>query len=76
MKLSFLAHRPQSIPDPPAEEVTVMATKTLSISVAMTENPAGAPTPQQIVAAISGALADPSFATAAPWSAVITVTSS
>lgn len=53
-----------------------MAAKTLSVSAAITENPAGAPTPQQIIIAVSSALADPSFATAAPWTAVITVTSS
>lgn len=53
-----------------------MTAKTLSISAAITENPAGAPTPQQIFAAVSSALSDPSFATVAPWTAVITITSS
>ena len=75
MKLPFLAYRPV-YPDPPDPPEVVMATKTLSVSVAMTENPAGAPVPQQIFAALSSALSDSSFATVAPWTAVITVTSS
>ena len=53
-----------------------MAAKTLGVSVAVTQNPAGAPTPQAILVAISSALSDPAFNTVAPWSAVVTITSS
>lgn len=75
MRLPFLAHPPVYIypADPPE---AVMAVKTLSVVAAITQNPANAPTPQSIMAAISQALSDPAFATTAPWTAVITVTSS
>lgn len=53
-----------------------MAVKTLSVSAAITQNPAGAPSPQSIMAAISQALSDPAFATVAPWTAVVTITAS
>lgn len=53
-----------------------MAVKTLSVSAAITQNPAAAPSPQAIIAAVSSALADPAFGTVSPWTAVITVTSS
>jgi hypothetical protein len=72
--MSFLGF--QSCPvqaDPPE---AVMAAKTLGVSVAVTQNPAGAPTPQAILVAISSALSDPAFNTVAPWSAVVTITSS
>lgn len=74
MRLPFLANRPCFNPDPPQE--AAVAAKTLSVSAAITQNPAGAPTPQSIIVAVSAALNDPAFATAAPWTAVITVTSS
>ena len=74
--MPFLACRPYTDPpvDPP--EVTVMTAKTLSVSAAITQNPAGAPSPQSIIAAVASALSDPAFGTVAPWTAVITVTSS
>lgn len=53
-----------------------MAAKTLSVSAAITQNPAGAPSPQSIIVAITQALSDPAFATVAPWTAVVTITSS
>jgi hypothetical protein len=53
-----------------------MAVKTLSVSAAITQNPAGAPSPQAIMAAVTQALSDPVFATVSPWTAVITVTTS
>jgi hypothetical protein len=73
VRLPFLAQCPYS--DPPSEEAAVAA-KTLSVSASITQNPAGAPTPQAIIVAVSAALSDPAFATVAPWTAVITVTSS
>lgn len=72
--MPFLAHHPSYPPDPP--EVAAVAVKTLSVSAAITQNPANAPSPQSIIAAVSAALSDPAFGTAAPWTAVITVTSS
>ena len=74
--MPFLACRPYT--DPPADppEVTIVAAKTLSVSATITQNPAGAPTPQAIMIAVSQALSDPVFNTAAPWTAVVTVTSS
>ncbi len=74
MKLPFLAWRPETWDESYPEEAVVA--KTLSVSAAITQNPAGAPTPQAIMVAVSQALADPVFNTAAPWTAVITVTSS
>ena len=74
VRLPFLACRPYSDPDSPEE--AAVATHTLSVSAAITENPAGAPTPQQIIVALSPALADPAMSTAAPWTAVVTITSS
>lgn len=74
MQLPFLAHRPQFDPDPLQE--AAVAVKTLSVTAAITQNPANAPSPQSIIAAVSSALSDPAFGTAAPWTAVITVTSS
>lgn len=73
--MPFLAHRPVyvDLTDPPEAAVAV---KTLSVVASITQNPAGAPTPQSIMAAVSQALSDPAFATVAPWTAVITVTSS
>jgi len=53
-----------------------VAAKTLSVSAAITQNPAGAPAPQAIIVAVTQALSDPAFATAAPWTAVVTITSS
>jgi len=53
-----------------------VAAKTLSVSAAITQNPAGAPSPQSIIVAITQALSDPAFATVAPWTAVVTITSS
>ena len=77
MKLPFLAWRPSftDIPPDPPEEIPV-AVKTLSVSAAITQNPAGAPSPQAIMAAVAQALSDPVFATASPWTAVVTITSS
>jgi hypothetical protein len=76
--LPFLAWRPNYVPDPPdpPPEEAVMAVKTLSVSAAITQNPAGAPSPQAIMAAVTQALSDPVFATVSPWTAVITVTTS
>lgn len=73
--MPFLSRCPAyQAPDPPEE--AVMAVKTLSVSAAITQNPAGAPSPQSIMAAISQALSDPAFATVAPWTAVVTITAS
>ena len=72
--MSFLVSCTPQVPEEWMEYT--VAAKTLGVSVQVTENAAGAPTPQQILVAISGALGDPSFNTAAPWTAVITVTSS
>ncbi len=74
MRLPFLAHPPADWDESYQEETAVA--KTLSVSAAITQNPAGAPTPQAIMIAVSQALADPVFNTAAPWSAVVTITSS
>jgi len=71
--MSFLASHSYSEPDPPEAIVTA---KTLSVSAAVTQNPAGAPAPQAILAAVASILSDPAFATAAPWTAVVTITSS
>lgn len=77
MKMPFLAWRPAYVPDTPdpPEEIPV-AVKTLSVSAAITQNPAGAPSPQAIMAAVTQALSDPVFATASPWTAVVTITTS
>jgi len=76
VKMPFLAWRPnyEALPDPP-EEIPV-AVKTLSVAAAITQNPAGAPSPQAIMAAVTQALSDPVFATASPWTAVVTITTS
>jgi len=76
MKVPFLAWRPSSFPDPPDPEEVVMAVKTLSVSAAITQNPAGAPSPQAIMAAVTQALSDPVFATVSPWTTVVTITTS
>jgi len=75
VRLPFLAYRPYSDPPDPPEKAAVAA-KTLSVSAAITQNPAGAPAPQAIIVAVTQALSDPAFATAAPWTAVVTITSS
>jgi len=75
----FLAWRPSppsENPDPPPLEEVAMAVKTLSVSAAITQNPAGAPSPQAIMAAVTQALSDPVFATVSPWTAVVTITTS
>jgi len=74
--MPFLAWRPnyEALTDPP-EEIPV-AVKTLSVAAAITQNPAGAPSPQAIMAAVTQALSDPVFATASPWTAVVTITTS
>ena len=77
MKLPFFAGCPSYVPDlPDYPEETLVAVKTLSVSAAITQNPAGAPTPQAIIVAISEALDNAAFGTAAPWTAVVTITSS
>jgi len=77
MKLPFLAWRPNPPPDPdPPPEEVAMAVKTLSVSAAITQNPAGAPSPQAIMAAVTQALSDPVFATVSPWTAIVTITTS
>lgn len=73
--MSFLAGSPAFALDTP-REVAAVAAKTLTVSAAITQNPSGAPTPQQIIVAVSQALSDPAFGTTAPWSATITVSSS
>lgn len=73
--MPFLSRPPAYYPpDPP--EAAAVAVKTLSVSAAITQNPAGAPSPQSIMAAVSQALSDPAFATVAPWTAVVTITAS
>jgi hypothetical protein len=76
--MPFLAWRqnPDPLLDPPDPPELAMAVKTLSVSAAITQNPAAAPSPQAIIAAVSSALSDPAFGTASPWTAVITVTAS
>lgn len=75
MRLPFLARPPQTW-DESYDWEEAVAAKTLSVSAAITQNPAGAPTPQAIMIAVAEALDNPVFNTAAPWTAVVTITSS